>query len=119
MKQKQLFMILGVAGILLWAYGIYSSIPLAKHLSFNTLKMILDNMLSIESLVTPVGFAAVIAGAFIDQKYVVAAGGVVSLIMPLYAIIDKGKIDIAPVIMIVVSIAVVALSLAGKKLKLK
>ena len=62
MKQKQLFIILGAAGILLWVYSIYSSIPFAKHLNFNTFKMILENMLSLESLVTPLGFIIVIAG---------------------------------------------------------
>ncbi len=64
MRQKQLFIILGAAGILLWVYSIYSSIPLAKHLNFNTLKLILENMLSLESLVTPLGFIIVITGAF-------------------------------------------------------
>lgn len=120
MKEKQLFMILGAAGILLWVYSVYSSIPFAKHLNFNTLKLVLENMLSIEHLVTPIGFIAVIAGAFINQKMLVAAGGVISLIMPLYAIIDGGKVEIVSLIMIIISIAAVVLSLAGKKLlKLK
>lgn len=119
MKQKQLFIILGAAGILLWAYSIYSSIPFAKHLNFNTLKLILENMLSIESLVTPAGFIIVIAGAVISQKIAVAAGGIISLIMPVYAVIESGSAEIISIIMILVSISVVVLSLAGKKLKLK
>lgn len=119
MKQKQLFIILGAAGILLWVYSIYSSIPFAKHLNFNTLKMILENMLSLKSLVTPLGFIIVIAGAFINQKIAVAAGGVISLIMPVYAVIESGSAEIISVIMILVSIAAILLSLAGKKLKLK
>ena len=36
MKQKQLFIILGAAGLVLWAYSIYSSIPLAKHFKTDT-----------------------------------------------------------------------------------
>lgn len=119
MKQKQLFIILGAAGILLWAYSIYSSIPLAKHLNFNTLKLILENMLSLENLVTPIGFIIVIAGAVINQKIAVAAGGVIALIMPVYAFIESGSVEIIPLIMIILSIAAVVLSLAGKKLKLK
>ena len=43
MKQKQLLIILGAAGIILWIYSIYSSIPFAKHLNFNFLKLILEN----------------------------------------------------------------------------
>ena len=39
MKQKQLLIILGAAGIILWIYSIYSSIPFAKHLNFNFLKL--------------------------------------------------------------------------------
>lgn len=119
MKQKQLFIILGAAGLILWAYSIYSSIPLAKHLNFNTLKLILENMLSLESLVTPAGFIIIIAGALINQKFAVAAGGIISLIMPVYAFIARGVIEIIPLIMIILSIAAVILSLAGKKLKLK
>ncbi len=119
MKQKQLFIILGAAGLVLWAYSIYSSIPLAKHLNFNTLKLILENMLSLESLVTPIGFIIVIAGAVINQKIAVAAGGIISLIMPVYAFIESGSVEIIPLIMIILSIAAVVLSLAGKKLKLK
>lgn len=119
MKQKQLFIILGVAGILLWVYSIYSSIPFAKHLNFNTLKMILENMLSLENLVTPIGFIIVIAGAVINQKIAVAAGGVIALIMPVYACIESSSAEIISIIMILIAIAAVVLSLAGKKLKLK
>lgn len=119
MKQKQVFIILGAAGILLWVYSIYSSIPFAKHLNFNTLKLILENMLSLESLVTPLGFIIVIAGAVISQKIAVAAGGIISLIMPVYTVIKSGSAEIISIIMILVSTAVVVLSLAGKKLKLK
>ena len=117
MKQKQLLIILGAAGIILWIYSIYSSIPFAKHLNFNFLKLILENMLTIESLVTPLGFIIV---AVINQKIAVAAGGIISLIMPVYAFIKNGSVDnIISLIMILISIAVIVLSLAGKKLKLK
>ena len=115
MKQKQLLIILGAAGIILWIYSIYSSIPFAKHLNFNFLKLILENM-----LVTPLGFIIVTAGAVINQKIAVAAGGIISLIMPVYAFIKNGSVDnIISLIMILISIAVIVLSLAGKKLKLK
>lgn len=119
MKQKQLFLILGIAGILLWAYSIYSTIPFARHLNFNTLKLVLENMLAIESLITPLGFIIVIVGAVINQKLAVAAGGVVSLIMPVYAVIESGSAEVISIIMMLISIAVIVLSLAGKKLKLK
>ena len=120
MKQKQLLIILGAAGIILWIYSIYSSIPFAKHLNFNFLKLILENMLTIESLVTPLGFIIVTAGAVINQKIAVAAGGIISLIMPVYAFIKNGSVDnIISLIVILISIAVIVLSLAGKKLKLK
>ncbi len=119
MKQKQLFIILGAAGILLWIYSIYSSIPLAKHLNFNMIKMILENMLTLESLITPVGFIIIIVGAIINQKYAIIAGSVISLIMPLYTTINKGSVEIILLIMMFISIAVAVLSLAGKKLKLK
>ena len=74
-------------------------------------------MLTIESLVTPLGFIIVIAGAVINQKIAVAAGGIISLIMPVYAFIKNGSVDnIISLIMILISIAVIVLSLAGKKI---
>lgn len=119
MKQKQLLIILGAAGILLWVYSIYSSIPFAKHLNFNTLKLVLESMLSLESLVTPLGFIIVIAGAVINQKIAAAAGGIIALIMPVYAFIESGSAEIISIIIILISTAAVVLSLAGKKLGLK
>ena len=41
MKQNKVILILGVVGLLLWVYTIYSSIPFAKHLNFNTLPYVL------------------------------------------------------------------------------
>ena len=65
-------------------------------------------------------FIIVTAGAVINQKIAVAAGGIISLIMPVYAFIKNGSVDnIISLIMILISIAVIVLSLAGKKLKLK
>lgn len=118
MKQNKVILILGVVGLVLWAYTIYSSIPLAKHLNFNTLKMILENMLSIESLVTPAGFIIAIAGAVISNKIAVIAGGVISLVMPVYGIIDSGNTDIFIILSILISAVIIVISAAGKKIKL-
>ncbi len=91
-----------------------------NSLAFPSTINILENMLTIESLVTPLGFIIVTAGAVINQKIAVAAGGIISLIMPVYAFIKNGSVDnIISLIMILISIAVIVLSLAGKKLKLK
>ncbi len=119
MKQKYLFIILGAAGLLLYIYSIYTSIPLAKHLNFNTLKLILENMLSVESLITPAGFLIVLIGGIINKNIVAAAGGIISIIIPLLHIMATGYADTIVIILLLISAAVIVLSLTGKKLKLK
>lgn len=118
MKQNKVTLILGVVGLVLWVYTIYSSIPLAKHLNFNTLKMILENMLSIENLITPAGFIIAIVGTVISNKIAVITGGVISVIMPIYGIIDGRNTDVFIILSILISAVIIALNVAGKKLKL-
>lgn len=119
MKQKYLFIILGTAGLLLYPYNIYALIPLAKHLNFNILKIILEHMLSVESFITPAGFLIVLIGGIINKNFVAAVGGIISIIIPLLHIMMTGYADTIVIILLLLSSAVIVLSLLGKKLKLK
>lgn len=119
MKQKYLFIILGTAGLFLYIYNIYASIPLAKHLNFNTLKIILEYMLSVESFIAPAGFLIVLIGGIINKNLVAAVGGIISMIILLFHIMMTNYADTIVIILLLISTAVIVLSLAGKKLKLK